>query len=260
MSVIAYILRHGVTDKSPKSEGWSQIPLNELGKAQAKSAALFIKEQKVQPTFAVSSDLQRAIDTCEIAAKELGIKTLKPLAGLRAFGQDEKTESFEKRSEEAFDAILKAAKEKKAIPLIVCHRSTTAWVAKYFSGVEQELDYREASLVWEAGVVMLEENAAVPMYRSLSENPRADLIPFDGTAISGFVTTEDNKPPRECGNCKWMEKPDGHCDNPIVTADDEIGFRYNLKRNRDGKWIVPKDACCDNFQNKFGTIPPGGVQ
>jgi broad specificity phosphatase PhoE len=260
MSVIAYFIRHGVTDKSPASEGWSQISLNELGKSQARSAALFIAEQKVKPTFAVSSDLARAVETCEIAAKILDIKVVKPLQGLRAFGVDEKQEVFEKRNEEAFDAVLKAAKEKKAIPLIVAHRSNSAWMGKHFSGVQQEMDYREASLVWEAGVVIIEENAAVPIYRALTENPRANLIPHDGTSISGFVTAEVNKPPRECGNCKWFQGSDGHCDNPVVTADDEIGYFFNLKRNKGGEWIVPKDACCDSFQNKFGVIKTGGVQ
>jgi broad specificity phosphatase PhoE len=258
MSIKAYIIRHGVTDKSPASEGWSNIPLNELGKSQARSAALFIAGQKVQPTFAVSSDLQRAVDTCEIAAKVLDIKVLKPLQDLRAFGHDEDPKKFESRNEKAFDAILKAAKEKKAVPLIVCHRSNTAWAAKHFSGVQQDLDYREASLVWEAGVVIIEENAAVPVYRALTENPRANLIPLDGTSISGFVTAEDNKPPRECGNCKWMDRD--HCENPLVAADDEIGFRYNLRRNSEGEWIVPKDACCNAFQNKFGVISTGGAQ
>ena len=260
MSILAYIIRHGVTDKSPQSEGWSQVPLNDLGRAQARAAGLFIADQKVKPTFAVSSDLARAVETCEIAAKILGIKTLKPLEDLRAFGHDEKTDVFEKRNERAFDAILRAAKEKKGIPLIVAHRSNTAWVGKRFSGVQQELDYRESSLVWEAGVIELEENAAVPLYRALSENPRANLIPYDGTSVSGFVTSEVNKGPRECGNCKWFQGSDGHCDNPVITADDEIGYFFNLKRNKDGKWIVPKDACSNGFQNKFGVINPGGVR
>jgi broad specificity phosphatase PhoE len=255
--ILAYALRHGGTDMSPKPEGWLQIPLSALGEAQVRDSAEFIKRKQkdAQPTFAISSDLKRAIQTAEIAAKVLGIKIIKPLAGLRAFSEkDETQEQFEKRTKEAFHAVLDAAKSKNAIPLICCHRSTTAWMAREFSGVLQEVDYRRASLVWEGGVVILTPDAAMPNYRVLADNPVENLIPLDGTHVSGFVTTKDNRPPRECGNCKWLEEPDNHCDNPTVTSDDEIGLMYGYKRNKDGKWIVKPADCCNAFQNKLTKV------
>lgn len=246
--VLAYFLRHGVTEMSPKSEGWSQIPLNDLGKTQAMSAGNFINSLEVKPTWAVSSDLERAIQTCEIASKILKLKIVKPLSDLRAFGHDEDPKKFEERNDKAFSAILEIAKKNNSVPLIVCHRSNSAWLGKKFSGVLQHLDYRENTLVYEGGVVVIDTNAARPIYRSSSENPRANLMPFDGTAVAGFVTVEDNKPPRECGNCKWMDKD--HCDNLVVTADDELGIRYGKKRNEKGKWIVLPSDCCNSFQSK----------
>ena len=65
----------------------------------------------------------------------------------------------------------------------------------------------------------------------------------DGTKVSGFVTAAENKPPRECGNCKWM-KPKDHCTHPVVMADDEVLKHY------DGTGAVDGDDCCNYFQNK----------
>lgn len=250
MGILAYILRHGTTSISPKSEGWLQVPLDDLGRAQAADAGEFLKKQKVRPDFAVSSDLARAVQTCEIASKILGIKVIRPMADLRAFGDDKESQKdFEEKNERAFTEILSASKAKKRIPLITCHRSNTAWLAKKFGGVHQHIDYRQASLIWEGGVLALDENGVQPLYKSLTENPNENLVPKDGTFVSGFVTVRDNRPPRECGNCRWMDVD--HCDNPIVTADDELGIIYGLARNSKGKWGVPANACCDSFQNKI---------
>lgn len=62
----------------------------------------------------------------------------------------------------------------------------------------------------------------------------------DGTKLSGFVTASENRPPRECGNCKWMAN--GHCHHPQVILDPEVPG--------DGPKPVDADDCCNNFQNK----------
>src|SRR6266404_4180020 len=193
--VLAYVLRHGSTGMSPAPEGWLQVPLNALGKAEALDGAEFINNlSSVKPDWVVSSDLKRAIETAEIAAKVLGAKIARPIPNLRAFSaKDETQEKFEARSELAFPTIISIAKEKKVIPLIVCHRSNTAWIAKKYGGVRQKIDYRQASMVWEGGVIVIDENGARPLYKTLLENPRENLAPSDGTAVSGFVTIADNK-------------------------------------------------------------------
>jgi hypothetical protein len=253
MSILAYIVRHGFTDTSPKPEWWSQVPLNALGRAQAADAAEFLKGQNVKPDFGISSDLQRAEDTLAICAEILGIKCMRPVADLRALNKDEDQKEFEKRNLHGFTAILAAAKLKGKVPLIACHRSNTAWLAKHFSNVRQEIDYRAASLVWEGGVVCIKNGIAIPIYKRLAQNAKEDLAqPYDGTHISGFVTASDNKPPRECGNCKWMEG--SACHHPVVTADDELTMMYGKKRNAAGFWIVDSDDCCDNYQNKIGAL------
>jgi hypothetical protein len=66
--------------------------------------------------------------------------------------------------------------------------------------------------------------------------------PKDGTAMSGFVTASQNKPPRECGNCKWMK--DAACHHPLVMLDPEV------KGTQGKPKPVDSDDCCDNMQNK----------
>lgn len=64
----------------------------------------------------------------------------------------------------------------------------------------------------------------------------------DGTSLSGFVTAKENRPPRECGNCRWMK--DGHCHNPLVMIDPEVAGEAGKPKP------VDHDDCCDNFQDK----------
>lgn len=66
--------------------------------------------------------------------------------------------------------------------------------------------------------------------------------PKDGTDLSGFVTAKENKPPRECGNCKWMK--DAHCEHPLVMIDPEVNGEQGKPKP------VDADDCCDNFQSK----------
>lgn len=70
---------------------------------------------------------------------------------------------------------------------------------------------------------------------------RKHEFPKDGTELSGFVTAAENRPPRECGNCKWF---DGGCHHGLVKLDPDV------PKNRDGTGKVDADECCDNFQNR----------
>lgn len=75
----------------------------------------------------------------------------------------------------------------------------------------------------------------------------ADLTFKDGTKKTGFVTAEDNEPPRQCDHCRWMGG--GSCTHPEVTADEEVGIKYGKKRDAVGNWIVNPTDCCDNIQS-----------
>lgn len=252
--ILAYFVRHGETDQSPAPEGWGQIPLNPLGRAQAADAGQFIKTQKILPTWGVSSDLARAMETLQICATAFDIRIVRPLAGLRAFDEKEETQAqFEAHSVKAIAAILATCAKSKTVALIASHRSVSAVLAKHYGYVKQDVDFRQASAVWEGGVIEINTLGIQPIYKMLSENPKEDLgQPDDGTHISGFVTAEENKPPRECGNCKWMVG--SACHHPVVTADDELGMIYGKIRDKSGRWIVDSDDCCNSFQNKIGAL------
>lgn len=85
-----WFLRHGETDWNAQnlSQGNVDIPLNETGLAQARSAALLLRNRGI--TSIVSSPLSRAKVTADIAGRTLGIP-VSVEEGLRevAFGVQE---------------------------------------------------------------------------------------------------------------------------------------------------------------------------
>jgi broad specificity phosphatase PhoE len=88
--VAFWFLRHGETDWNAQnlSQGNVDIPLNETGLAQARSASLLLRNRGIRAIIA--SPLSRARVTAEIAAAELGLP-LQVDDGLRevAFGVQE---------------------------------------------------------------------------------------------------------------------------------------------------------------------------
>jgi broad specificity phosphatase PhoE len=71
--VAFWFLRHGETDWNAQnlSQGAVDIPLNETGLAQARSASLLLRERGIRSI--VSSPLSRAKVTADIAAARLGL-------------------------------------------------------------------------------------------------------------------------------------------------------------------------------------------
>lgn len=67
-----WLIRHGETDWNAEQrlQGWRDIPLNHIGKAQAKSIQHFLQQQPIAFDGIISSDLQRAIQTAEIAFEQ----------------------------------------------------------------------------------------------------------------------------------------------------------------------------------------------
>jgi probable phosphoglycerate mutase len=69
----------------------------------------------------------------------------------------------------------------------------------------------------------------------------ASLILTDGTKISGFVTAEQNQPPRQCDHCVWYKHD--HCHNPLVMIDDAVPGDSGKPKP------VNDDDCCNGFQS-----------
>jgi probable phosphoglycerate mutase len=81
---VFYLIRHGETDwnLSGRWQGHADVPLNALGRAQARRLAERLRRELVRPDAIYSSDLLRAWETAEIVGATLGI-TPQPLPALR---------------------------------------------------------------------------------------------------------------------------------------------------------------------------------
>lgn len=66
-----FLMRHGETDTNRNNiwQGSQDIPLNETGREQARKASIIVSEFK--PDFVITSTLSRAIETGEIAARNV---------------------------------------------------------------------------------------------------------------------------------------------------------------------------------------------
>ena len=67
------LLRHGqsVSNAADVFTGWSDVPLSDLGAAQARGAAATLRKVGVRPTYVHTSLLRRSIATAEIVMDEL---------------------------------------------------------------------------------------------------------------------------------------------------------------------------------------------
>jgi len=104
-------------------------------------------------------------------------------------------------------------------------------------------------LVNPGGVLMFTSKGIEPLTQKRSESPS---LFKQGTATSGFVTSELNRPPRECWNCRWFSRNVldlGACSNPLVRIDPKLVDRHQ----DDGSVAVGENDCCDAFANKIGS-------
>jgi broad specificity phosphatase PhoE len=83
MSTVLYLARHGETDwnASGKLQGRTDIPLNDVGRAQARALAARLVGEPI--TSVTTSDLLRAGETGDIVAEALGVQARHIDADLR---------------------------------------------------------------------------------------------------------------------------------------------------------------------------------
>lgn len=175
MAIEAYIMRHGSTDISPQPEGWKQVGLNVKGWREARQGAQFMLDftrvSGPKPTWGISSDLVRAFQTLAVVASILQIPTRPPAEGIRAFEINQETPAqYEHRSLAAFESLLEKAKQEKAIPLIVCHRSSTAFLGQYHKELQTNPDYTKDALLHEGGIMAITSTGLMPLFRAIKEN------------------------------------------------------------------------------------------
>lgn len=67
-----------------------------------------------------------------------------------------------------------------------------------------------------------------------------------GTKLSGFVSSEENMPPRECHNCIWYKHD--KCHHPIVMIDPEVPGDHGKPKP------VEDEFCCNFFRSPGRTL------
>lgn len=279
-----YAVRHGETMLNDRNEyrGWSNGPdakLNSDGRDQARELGLFLRKLPTKISVIIASPLDRAQETAHIIADILGIpevltdKRLMPLnvgdlAGKpkaehaitpylkdhsKKFPGGESVSQFENREGNVFGDITSLIG--KSTPagsvLVVCHVSNIMFLYDSVNkqGHNEEYLDEKTDLVHPGGAVMFTKEGVIPIFK---KNEGASQPLKDGTAVSGFVTDEENRPPRECWNCRWFVRDVnklGSCLHPLVRIDPDLEDR----RQADGTVAVGDRDCCDNFQNKIST-------
>jgi ribonuclease H / adenosylcobalamin/alpha-ribazole phosphatase len=74
VTTVTHLLRHGQTEHTPERRfsGSSDVPLSERGRAEARAAALALKDRGID--VVVSSPLERCRETARAAAEVLGLE------------------------------------------------------------------------------------------------------------------------------------------------------------------------------------------
>jgi broad specificity phosphatase PhoE len=271
-----YGVRHGETANNDKGlyRGWSNAPDAQLsagGRDLVREAGFYLRNLNIKFPFIVSDDLDRCTETREILASILGIqhqvtdKRLRPIntgeftgKSKADFPLDEyfknpnkkipgggSIEDFHKMQASLFADVLTVVSERKCVPLVVGHGSTVSYLHNCYNRTEPLIGYE--GLTNPGGVWMFNKNGVLALTH------KRDGVPHDmkdGTALTGFVTDEENKPPRECWNCRnFIRDPltkTGGCSHPLVQIDPQLQDR----RQNDNTIAVGDRDCCDNFRNK----------
>lgn len=277
-SMLFLVTRHGSTAGNAEDiyRGWSNEDFAQLspqGRDDAREAALFIKKLGTKFPIILSDDLDRSQESQQIIAGILGLrevqtdKRLRPLDVGDYEGKDKKKYPLDEyvknkskkipggESMNGFNRRLSlvcadmselVAKLKKPI-LLIGHGSTISYLHNSTSNTEVGYE----GLVHPGGIVIFSRQGVVPVFkRKFGEGEKP---PFkQGTAVAGFVTDEENEPPRECWNCRNFGKEIsglGYCNHPLVVIDPQLQDR----KQSDGTIAVGDKDCCDNFRNKIAT-------
>lgn len=284
------VLRHGTTNLNrgvtSLFRGWlddNTTQLDKQGIEDARAAGTWLLRSGLPIAAIVSSDLGRAKETAGIVADILGIKPENIIFDKRlrtmdvgdlegtpqnddvvdAYFKDKNkklpgsTESvaiFEKRLEGMLHHLLEAAKQLHGTVLVITHGAVTGWLNSLFKQGDENGYFSKhyEGAVMPGGIGFFTNDGFVPM-KNKRDNAGGFTILKDGTLASGFVTDEQNRPPRECWNCKaFVRDPNigtGGCSKLPVRYDPELQKR----KQTDGTIAVGDRDCCDYFQNKTST-------
>lgn len=274
---IFFQARHGRTagNESGKYRGWSngknaQLD-SKLGIQDAREAGIWmLRSGAGKIDLIVCDDLDRTRHTAEIIGSIINAPVsptpeLRPLNvgdftgkskaeyPLEAYLTDknkvipggESVNQFNHRQAVFYDKLITTIEETQKRILTVGHGSNMSFLYTAFNG--GSVGYE--GLVDPGGLAALTSEGLVALFKSrgVAKNPLAD-----GTALSGFVTDEENRPPRECWNCRHFVRDLtglGGCQHLLVRLDPELQSR----KQTDGTIAVGDRDCCNEFQNKVAS-------
>lgn len=275
-----FVMRHGQTAGNELNiyRGWSNDEFAQLdadGREGVRESAIFLKNVGYTFPLIITDDLDRTQESAKIAASILDIREiitvpeLKPL-NVGDFTGESKEEyplheymndhnkkipggeslgEFDVRMGEVFATVLDTVIKLKQPVLLILHGSSISFLNNHMSKDAKHVGYE--GLVKPSGVLVFTEDGIIPCTKlrtPFHNNPYAD-----GTALSGFVTDEENRPPRECWNCRYYQKDPnvytGSCMNIIVRIDPQ----NQLRKQTDGTIAVGERDCCNSFRNKIST-------
>ena len=272
---IMFLVRHGKTggNQANTYRSWSNGPDAQLtpeGRDGIRQSALFLQGTGIKFPLIISDDLDRSKETREILQSILDIreshvdKRLRPLNVGDFIGKSkadypldkyiknrslkipggESLNQFDNRQAKFFDDVAAIVQKLNKPILIVGHGSTVSFLHNTFnSKSEGQVGYE--GLVYPSGVLMFTSAGVIPLTNKREGSP-APLK--DGTPTSGFVTDEENVPPRECWHCKFAAKDINGllgCTHPVVRIDPKLQDRLQS----DGTIAVGERDCCDMFSS-----------
>lgn len=278
-----FLVRHGETASNDLNiyRGWSNGPkaqLSQQGKDDIREAGIYLQNVDWEYPIIIADDLDRTQESAKILQSILGIEDIETVPALRPLNVGDFTQKskekypleeylkdknrvipggesvnqFSKRQAKFFAELLDKIADvqklnPKATPVLVGHGSNVSFLNNHMSKTSKEVGYE--GLTKPGGVLVFSSEGIAPLTKKKGSfhSPYAD-----GTALSGFVTDEENRPPRECWNCRNFVRDViglGACTHTLVRIDPEL-----KDQRQDDLTVAVKDRdCCNNFRNKINT-------
>jgi len=279
MKILFALGRHGRTAgneqgiyRSHSNADFAQLDAD--GRNDAREEGIFLQGTGLRFPIIITDDLDRTGETAEIVSSILGLnpdnivhdKRLRPLdmgdwtgkkkdehpldaymkGKSKRIPGGESLNILNKRQSLVFADILETVAKIHAPVLVIGHGTNAGYLYSHTNKSGKSIGYE--GLTNPGGVCIFTKDGITPVFKKREGSPQ---LYKDGTDVSGFVTFEENRPPRECWNCRnfSLRSGLGSCDHTLVQIDPKLAER----RQADGTVAVGERDCCDMYRNAIKT-------